>query len=187
MRIGSPRATGCVVKLALNLQKENNMIDIEARNKILMEEYSVPKELLPFVQDAAMVGSRNLCNPPVEDTDKDVILWVDLIKARLDPSLPKLHPNQIIYAVLTESKVGFEHGGSKVPGNNETFASYKKGNINLIIVEKESMFRLFMSAATLSKRFNLLNKQDRVDLHNCIMHGHNFDEPTLHVGYKEQF
>ena len=102
------------------------------------------------------VGSRVTCNPAPVDTDRD---WLVLIK----PGAEKLLPEN-----------GFSQDGSPqfYTGNdNGGFRSWRKGELNVITTPDNEFFQRFITATALAKRFNLLNKQDRIALFQAVLYG----------------
>ena len=102
------------------------------------------------------VGSRVTCSPAPVDTDRD---WLVLIK----PGAEKLLPEN-----------GFSQDGSPqfYTGNdNGGFRSWRKGELNVITTPDNEFFQRFITATALAKRFNLLNKQDRIALFQAVLYG----------------
>jgi hypothetical protein len=103
-------------------------------------------------------GSRVICDPAPTDTDEDYISFVtDDNKARS----------------------GLENLGYKLEGlpdfytgnDNGGFRSYRKGSVNLITTPDLEFYNLFVTATALAKRFNLLDKGDRIALFQAILYG----------------
>lgn len=112
-----------------------------------------------YSSEIELVGSRVTCNPPPMDTDQDILV---LIKSR------RLREAQ---AYLVEK--GFESGPDCSRSNDSEFYSYKNetADINFILTTKREYFDRFMAATTVAKRFNLLNKDDRVALFEAVIRG----------------
>ena len=113
-------------------------------------------------------GSSYICNPPVLNTDIDFIVLT----------------TQENYwdLVNTLSMAEWEEGGSRpkpTPAEYQStleieyygFASWKKGNVNLIITTSEDFYNKFVKATELAKKQNLLKKEDRVALFQKILYG----------------
>ena len=98
-------------------------------------------------------GSRVICNPPVLDTDED---WFVYVFERED-----------VDQLLIES------GFMPVVGTKDysQFVSYRKGIWNISVTDDSDLYVRSCVATELATRFNLLNKQDRVDLFNAIQFG----------------
>jgi hypothetical protein len=106
------------------------------------------------------VGSRRTCVPPPTDTDDDYLVLV------LD------HTS---YRVLVLND-GFEIGGSvfldarsRLSGADR-FSSYIRNEVNLIVTMDAVFFEKFMAATYVAKRFNLLNKEDRIALFQAVLY-----------------
>lgn len=105
---------------------------------------------------AAPVGSRVTCNPAPMDTDED---WLVLV---LDD------PEQALIAA------GFTQDGSPefYTGNDAGgFRSWRLGEINVVTTQDNEFYDRFMTATYLAKRFNLLNKGDRIALFQAVLYG----------------
>lgn len=101
------------------------------------------------------VGSRVTCNPPPTDTDADYLCFV------------KPEDKSFVVKILDlgcdECSVVYDptdNGGER--------RSYRFGEINIILTSDVVFFNRFMAASDLAKRFNLLEKQDRIDLFRAI-------------------
>jgi hypothetical protein len=106
------------------------------------------------------VGSRVTCNPAPTDTDEDwLVLTEDAGGFRL--------------AVLD---AGYEIGGSSVLDSihpldaADRFSSYMFCDVNLIVTQDPVFFGKFISATNMAKRFNLLEKHDRITLFQCALY-----------------
>ena len=122
------------------------------------------------------VGSRVTCNPAPTDTDRD---WLVLVTAgRFDD-----------FADALEA-AGWVVGGSRIPNEAnrlascERFNSFVKGIDNIIATESPDFHSRFLAASTLARRFNLLDKKDRISLFQGVLYGNMCDAldtvyPTL--------
>lgn len=99
------------------------------------------------------VGSRVTCSPPPTDTDEDWLCYVKDIDVFIEMAI----------------KMGYDTGESHY-GEIEHFVSVRKGDINLIITQDMSFFNKFIWASNLAKRFNLLNKEDRIALFQGVLY-----------------
>lgn len=117
---------------------------------------------LPFGSRVAWnicpVGSRVTCDPAPTDTDEDFLAHVF--------NHDRFAEKMAAEGFTTEGKPGFYTGN-----NNGGFISYRKGAVNIIATEEEEFFNLFMTATELAKRFNLLEKADRIALFQAILYG----------------
>lgn len=116
------------------------------------------KELLRECKAWHLVGSRITCDPPVENTDIDILCEV--------ASVAK-------FTQAAEDQ-GWELAGSNVDGgefSRSPFKSMSDGQVNLIVTEDADFASRFMVATRLAKRFNLLAKEDRVALFQGVLYG----------------
>lgn len=108
------------------------------------------------------VGSRVTCNPPPADTDADYLVLVDSTNA-----------DRVREMIATD----FQFDGSDVGDvalntpDDQRFASYSDGEVNLIVTESVVFFRRFMAATSVAKRLNLMSKDDRVALFQAVLYG----------------
>jgi len=108
------------------------------------------------------VGSRVTCDPPVTDTDNDILCLVD--------------SSELKRFLLIAAVDGFELAGS-VPASEldvsiekSRFVSLKLGDINLIVTADQEFAKRFMVATWIAKQLNLRVKADRVDLFQFILY-----------------
>lgn len=105
------------------------------------------------------VGSRVTCNPPPTDTDEDYLVLVD---------------EDFEYETLIDH--GWDLGGSEILDASEmdetNFQSFKNSDssVNYIITDNEDFFDQFIYASNVSKKLNLLEKRQRVDLFQIILY-----------------
>lgn len=114
------------------------------------------------VLNSAFVGSRETCNPAPTNTDQDILV---LVRA-----------NQYQDFASGLFLLGFELDGSHI--SNETsishdsgFQSFKKGDVNLIVTGSQVFYMRFMAATSVARRFNLLEKDDRIALFQAVLYG----------------
>ncbi len=55
-------------------------------------------------------------------------------------------------------------------GELENFTSLRKGDINLIVTEREQFYKHFKVASALCKRLNLLAKGDRIAVFQAVLY-----------------
>ena len=101
------------------------------------------------------VGSRVTCKPAPTDTDCD---WLVLCAQE--------HV-QNHFALQAD---GWEIGGSEVDDGDDLFESWTKGEDNLIITNNVKFFLAFVAATSVCKRFNLLNKPDRIAVFQAVLY-----------------
>src|SRR3990167_5615191 len=101
------------------------------------------------------VGSRITCSPAPTDTDED---WLCLLYPNMDV--------QGFYEALDTD--GWAHSSYDTQASD--FSSYKKGELNVLVITDPVYFEKFMTATKLAKQFNLLKKEDRVALFQAILY-----------------
>lgn len=111
---------------------------------------------LYFPLGVLFTGSRVICDPPVLDTDEDVVVLS--------------HYDSPEEAWDIAQDLGF-NPSTTVYGDKDTFRCYRRGNVNLIIVYYEEDFERWVAATVLAKRFNLLKKEDRCALFAYVVDG----------------
>ena len=123
--------------------------------------------LLPFVDVYAFVGSRVSCNPAPTDTDIDVLIKCKDQKA--------LHRALCSGDWIWESD-GYQGELDDPVSERSPFDSYRKGLLNLIATESDDFFCRFVVATQVSKKLNLMDKQQRILLFQAILYGNGFPE-----------
>ena len=100
-------------------------------------------------------GSRIVCNPAPTDTDED---WIVLA--------------QNLYVDRTLVKLGFCRSDWEYSheAHGQPIHAYRgNGNLNIVVTTDREFFRRTMEATRLARRFNLLDKSDRVALHEVVV------------------
>lgn len=105
----------------------------------------------------AFVGSRVTCEPPVLDTDCDVII--------LFASYPELTTlQQVIYLS------GGEQCGEGYSGEADLIPM-RLGDHNYLLTLNPAYYRTFLHVTAVAKHLNLLDKADRKAMFACLMDG----------------
>jgi hypothetical protein len=106
------------------------------------------------------VGSRVTCNPAPTDTDEDwLVLTTDMRRFR-----------DVVFGA------GYKLSGSEVRDasvpldSSDRFSSYMLVDVNLIVTQDPIFFGKFLAATNVAKRFNLLEKRDRITLFQCALY-----------------
>ena len=115
-------------------------------------------------------GSRFICDPPVLDTDDD---WVILVE-------------DLEYAKYKAARLDWYHagGGYYREGSDHEelgpFVSMRQpeGNSNYIFTEDAEFYDRYVAATLLAKKYNLLNKPDRIQLFHAVLYGEYIDPPV---------
>lgn len=117
--------------------------------------------------DYRLVGSRVTCDPAPTDTDEDVLVLAREEKWEF---------------AEWATTIGFTMGGSDPtehdPESRDDFLSLRRGDVNLIVVDKEESWRRFLAATHVAKRLNLLEKSDRIALFEAVRYGNQWSEAT---------
>lgn len=116
-----------------------------------------------FLIDHKPVGSRVTCDPPPMDTDEDHLILIE--SEDLAAALDALADDGY---VAHTPRGRYYHESS---GRPSEFVSVRKGEINLLITSKDKFFRRFIAATSIAKRFNLMDKEDRVALFQAVLYG----------------
>lgn len=114
-------------------------------------------EIIGRSAEAIAVGSRVICDPAPTDTDEDWLVWTF---------------GEPLDFALQEQGFIREGGPDFYTGNdNGAFRSWRRGELNLIVTPERKFFELFETATHLARRFNLLEKQDRIALFQAVLYG----------------
>lgn len=92
-------------------------------------------------------GSNYICNPPVTNTDIDMMFLVSSMEKTYDELI----------------KLGWTYN-SKDIYPPDVWASYRMGKDNAICTSEVKHFNAFLAATEEAKRLNLLDKKDRIEL-----------------------
>ena len=111
------------------------------------------------------VGSRVTCNPAPQNTDEDYLVLAD----------DDTHSTLALAGFTQDGQPEFYTGN-----DNGGFQSFRRGTVNVIATRDIEFFDRFITATELAKRFNLLNKSDRIALFQAVLYGVNADclEPS---------
>ena len=115
-------------------------------------------EWAKHVRSWCQTGSRVICDPAPMDTDED---WV-CFSPRYEAAIAALEAEGFVSEGLPQFYTGNDRGN---------FRSLRRGEINLILTDKEEFFDLFVSATELARRFNLVKKADRIALFQVVLYG----------------
>ena len=133
----------------------------------------------------AAVGSRVTCDPAPTDTDADFLILLSPVSvpgAQITPSIPG-PAQQIPGSALNHFRVELDQFGWEIGGSlpldpecggyapQDRFNSFTRGEINLIVTESPEFFSKFIAATTLAKKYNLLEKSERIDLFQTVLYG----------------
>lgn len=152
------------------------MIDLFRRAPLRITRPDAPQALIDLVarlEDnvyaAEPIGSRVTCDPAPQDTDID---WLLLIR---DPSRDDASAADLLaknaYDVLKAAGFGQDGEPEFYTGSNRgCFRSWRLGDLNVITTPDGEFYRRFITATHLAKRFNLLDKADRIALFQVVLY-----------------
>lgn len=117
-------------------------------------------EFSPYEIQVRYTGSHYICNPPVETTDIDYIIYCK--------------PEDWNSVITKTRSLGFTAQASYFSEYSESaktqFISFKKDKLNYIITPHDEYFDKFVNATELAKRLNLLEKEARIELFHFVIH-----------------
>lgn len=113
-------------------------------------KYESPIKGFPVIKACFPTGSRYICDPPVMDTDNDVIILVDD------------YPDEQSMNDLGWKMCRGEGEELDYPAGD--FHAYRHGDLNYILTNSKDHYIRMCAATTLAKQMNLLDKKDRVHL-----------------------
>lgn len=112
------------------------------------------------IQCLEPIGSRVTCDPAPAGTDED---WLLLIGTGRDHD-----------AAAALRAAGFEQDGNPqfyTGSDAGSFRSWRLGDLNVVTTPDTDFFDRFMTATHLAKRFNLIDKADRIALFQAVLYG----------------
>lgn len=98
-------------------------------------------------------GSREVCNPPVMDTDVDFVV------------LYQGSPMDIEDAGWMDTT-----GSNESYGHSLTFSTYRSGEVNLIVVGECIEFTKWSIATVIAKAVNMRDKHQRIKLFQGVLY-----------------
>ena len=129
----------------------------------LAEELERDTPFTNYFAQYRFVGSRVTCNPPPLDTDQDVLVHV--------------HQTNMAIVQSKLQAAGFVCEGSNPAELNASidmqsvFFSFRKGDMNYIITSDLEFYNRFSTATELARKWNLLEKADRIQLFQAVLYG----------------
>ena len=115
-------------------------------------------------------GSRFICDPPVLDTDDDwIILVKDLEYAKCKAARLDWHSADAGY---------YREGSDHEELGPFVSMRHSEGNSNYIFTEDAEFYDRYVAATLLAKKYNLLNKPDRIQLFHGVLYGEYIDPPV---------
>ena len=115
-------------------------------------------------------GSRVTCSPAPTDTDADYLVVI-----------PNTH-GAVADAVGKLGEAGFKwEGGEHYQIAANTFMSWRKGDVNLIVTRNSSFAVKHGVATSICKKLNLMSKDDRIMVFKAVLYGTLPDAPPVSV------
>ena len=110
---------------------------------------------LPYIR-AHRTGSSFICDPPVLDTDIDIVLWYQ------DVAFPQI-------AAENHWEVGEDYGLGML--------TFRKDQYNIIALTEQKDFYKWIGATYVAKGLNLMDKGDRIAMFDALI----YDAPLRKV------
>lgn len=118
--------------------------------------------------DIVPTGSRFNCDPPVMNTDQDYLIYTPLY---IDPDLQQAGYVKFKVDLANISQASTQSIPKKGGTPDDTFVSWRRGDINLIVTQSRKFFLKHKVAGFVCKNLNLLSKDDRIMVYHAIMYG----------------
>lgn len=130
------------------------------QTNFLRDEFDIPEQVLSLVLSCSRTGSAWICNPPVLNTDRDILL---LVQSGVDEPRDRLdYVRELFYNAGWDVHSDYHNAdqATEVP-----FLTARKGINNAIVYADPIGFERFAAATRIAKELNLTNKADRVRVH----------------------
>ena len=127
---------------------------------------------LDYAIECIHTGSRVICNPPPTNTDDDYMLLVDQdlvekFEARLLEDGFTLG-GSMKYTRQPKPLEAYPSCEDIKSRTGNVFHSYKKGDLNLIVTCSPDYYKNFAKATMLARELNLIKKEQRISVFECI-------------------
>lgn len=109
-------------------------------------------------------GSRHICDPSPTDTDEDYLVL-----------LPTAEVMEKLTDELEAKGFEWDHGAEYEGGAENTFNSYRRGKLNLILTADGDFAKRHQVATNICKTLNLLKKPHRVMVFQGVLYGNHFN------------
>lgn len=126
----------------------------------------VPEDLKGLYLEATLTGSRVICDPPVLDTDLDVVL---LVRSDVQGALE----------AAGYSRTSKGYGDSSELGIG--FITFRKGDVNLIVTASPELYRRWCVATSCAIALNLRSKPQRIALFQVCLYGPDVAAPVFEL------
>jgi hypothetical protein len=152
-------------------------------------EYALGQWLLERNCSVEICGSQVTCVPPPEDSDTDYLV---LIKRRIPDDDPFASEEDYADALASIGEVsdvilnltsafGFvlEGGGHYQELAASSFASLRRGRLNLIITSSPAFARRHRAATHVCRLLNVAEKQHRIAIFQAVLYGNQYVPKAL--------
>lgn len=132
---------------------KQELVEINLKAK---KAFSLAKWYSQYAVSYQLVGSRAICHPVPENSDEDILCWIDW--GNFANAVDELKAN----------------GWAQDTGDGYDgcyFWSYRhpSSNVNILITKNGDYYNHFVIAVDVCKALNLLNKADRIKVHNILL------------------
>lgn len=114
-------------------------------------------------------GSRVTCDPPPLDTDMDYLVEIIVSTENREQKITNIVNALQGFCLEWEGSEHYQHMIAT------DFMSWRRGEINLIVTSNFLFAERHRVATALCKRFNLMNKPDRIALFQGVLYGQEYD------------
>ena len=115
-------------------------------------------------------GSRFTCDPPVMDTDDD---WIILVE---DLEYAKYKAARLDW--ICSGTDYYREGSDHEELGPFVSMRHSEGNSNYVFTDDAEFYDRYVAATLLAKKYNLLNKPDRIQLFHAVLYGEYIDPPV---------
>lgn len=131
--------------------------------------------------EVSLIGSFFVCDPPVTDTDIDILIYAPILLTK-SSIFSKSYVNNVYMSVynhfylLSDVPKQIENYGAIISGSSygsrtRQICSMRNGKYNYIITPERKIFDALTTAAQVSRVLNLTNKEDRVKVAKLLAYG----------------
>lgn len=122
------------------------------------------------------VGSRVTCSPAPVNTDQDYLVLVG------EDAMDFIE-RMTVYGFDVELGEGYAEDALN-GGEDNRFQSYRMDDVNLIATVDPDFYDRFVAATSVAKRFNLLEKSDRIALFQAVLYGNRCDSDIGQANFR---
>lgn len=128
----------------------------------------VPDDLRGLYLEATLTGSRVICDPPVLDTDLDVVLLVRSEAPRFADAVRE-----------DLEAAGYARTSADSSELGTGFITFRKGDVNLIVTASPELYRRWCVATSCAIALNLRSKSQRIALFQVCLYGPDVADPVF--------